>query len=109
MTIIVGSNAQGHHTHTYARARLVQPPVQGKKIKRTGIVRAEGRKKPPLPEMKPRHHAILRMVDIEDPISAREIGEVLGLTLSGTNSSLYALERRGLVHRVHGKGWVKNT
>jgi len=106
---------RGHRRHFKGEKAAVknmgnfqgQPP---KTIKREGITRQPYRKRVakdlPLTE---RHLAILQMVDTdhEHPTKPTEIAEVLGLPATGVQSSLYALQDRGLVERVPFKGWVK--
>ena len=111
MTIRVGTDAQGHHSHSYRQSRTqgispfaTKPPEVRVGIERRGV----GRAKPPPKPLSDTHLAILKMVDIEDPISAREIAEVLGMKANSVNSGLYVLQSRGLVQRsLHRKGWVK--
>jgi predicted HTH transcriptional regulator len=109
MTIRIGRDAYGHHRHVGTQKRVNTSPFVGQKKERLGIERQPREriaKDLPLSE---RHEAVLRMVDVEDPIRATEIGEVLGITRSGVNSSLYALQDRGLVQRVPYRGWVKSS
>jgi len=106
---------KGHRRHPGEKMAVrnianFQGAQSPKTIKRQGITRQPNRQRTaqdkPLTE---RHLAILRVLDTDwdDPMRPGEIAEVLGLTREGVNSSLYAIQDRGLVERIPGKGWVK--
>jgi DNA-binding transcriptional ArsR family regulator len=105
---------KGHRRHWEKGGRLRypgdDPGEPRKKIVRQGIQRQPNRQRIaqdlPLTE---RHETILRVVDIVEPIKAAEIADALGLPASGVQSTLYALQDRGLVERIPYKGWVKKA
>jgi predicted Rossmann fold nucleotide-binding protein DprA/Smf involved in DNA uptake len=109
VTIRIGHDAYGHHSLGQRQTRTPGPIYKtGKEpVKRMGIDRQPERQRIaselPITE---RHEAILEQVGTE-PTSSRTIAETLGLSRSGVNSSLYALQDRGLVQRIQYKGWVR--
>ena len=106
MTLRPGSNARGHHSHAIRRARTPLPLVTEEPIKHAGITRQPDRQRTaqdlPLSE---RHEQVLALVG-NLPRGPKVIGDQLGISRSSANASLYALQDRGLVTRIQGKGWV---
>jgi DNA-binding transcriptional ArsR family regulator len=112
MTIRVGQNAQGHHSHGMRRARLPVPPVVGTPEKRVGIDRKpRDRTAPDLP-ITEHHERVLEAMAPGEVISASKLAGALEEKKTSVSSALYVLADRGLVERVPYKGWrrtVKTT
>ena len=106
MTIRVGTDFYGHHSHMFRMAR--QTTAARKVVTRQGIRRSPRARTAQDRPLSERHMAILKVVDIVDPIRVGEIADVLQMNPKGVNSSLYALQDRGLVSRVPYKGWVRS-
>jgi predicted Rossmann fold nucleotide-binding protein DprA/Smf involved in DNA uptake len=102
MTIKVGQNAQGHHTHAMQRARIpVQPDPSPKHVGITRSTRKRVAKDLPTSQ---RHEQVLAAMG-DELISATALARELEMSKDGLTASLYALADRGLVERVPYKGW----
>jgi hypothetical protein len=109
MTIKVGHNAQGHHSHNLRQPRFPIPTGPDREpVVHVGIERQPDRRRTAqdLP-VSARHETILQAMGTIRPVSPREIALAVGLPRGGVNSSLYALQDRGLCTRIPYKGWIR--
>jgi predicted Rossmann fold nucleotide-binding protein DprA/Smf involved in DNA uptake len=103
VTIRIGQDAHGHHSHTMKRARLPTVPVRRTEtrqgIKRLPRDRVAGDL--PLTEGQQAVYAAMG----ESVVSATALARAEGMSAAGVSSIMYRLADRGLVERVPGKGW----